>query len=230
MCIINKSCLERIKRYMDKEDKLNVALSKLYSTIWGQCSDQLQAALKYLNDFENKNDDKDIAWLLTELKRETAGIDAMGNTHVNYIKALRATLNLCQGNDESDEKYLKRMNASVEALKLAGSSHVLASPDLIEMSGLNPTKQEEGIESKKFLGVLLLLNADPSRYASLNKELVHSAQLGIDNYPKSSYSKYELLCRCSGHYDTHGGGRGGHGSHYSDRSSSGGRHGGSCYG
>jgi hypothetical protein len=53
--------LEHIKQYMDKEDKLNAALSQLYSTIWGQCSDQLQAALKYLNDFETKNDDKDIA-------------------------------------------------------------------------------------------------------------------------------------------------------------------------
>jgi hypothetical protein len=222
--------LERIKRYMDKEDKLKAALNKLYSTIWGQCSDQLQAALKYLNDFESKNDDKDIAWLLTELKRETAGIDAMGNKHVNYIKALRATLNLRQGNDESDEKYLKRMNASVEVLKLAGGGHVLASPDLIDMSGLTPTKQEESIESEKFLGALLLLNANPSRYASLNKELVHSAQLGIDNYPKSSSSTYELLCRRSGRYDTHGGGRGGHGSRYSDRSSSGGRHGGSRYG
>jgi hypothetical protein len=101
------------------------------------------------------------------------------------------------------------MNASIESLKLAGGCHVMASPDLIEMSGLSPTKQEEGIESEKFLGVLLLLNADPSYYASLNKELVHSTQLGIDNYPKTLSSTYELLCQHSGHYDNHGGGRGG---------------------
>ena len=53
--------IERIKQYMDKEDKIKVALSKLYSTIWEQYSDQLQAALKYLNDYENKYNDKDIA-------------------------------------------------------------------------------------------------------------------------------------------------------------------------
>ena len=53
--------IERSKQYMDKENKIKVVLSKLYSTIWEQYSDQLQAALKYLNDYENKYNDKDIA-------------------------------------------------------------------------------------------------------------------------------------------------------------------------
>ena len=67
------------------------------------------------------------------------------------------------------------MNASIEVLKLAGGSHVLASSDLIEMSRLTSTKQEENIEREKFLGILFLLNSDSSHYASLNKELVYSA-------------------------------------------------------
>ena len=122
------------------------------------------------------------------------------------------------------------MNASVVVLKLAGGSYVLASSDLIEMSRLTPTKQEESIEHEKFLGVLLLLNLDSSHYASLNKELVYSAQLGIDNYSKSSSSTYELLCYRSGLCNTYNGGsRGGHGSRYNDRSSARGYHSSSPY-
>mmetsp|Transcript_11464 Transcript_11464/g.16625 ORF Transcript_11464/g.16625 Transcript_11464/m.16625 type:complete len:104 (+) Transcript_11464:182-493(+) len=103
--------------------------------------------MKYIDGFDNYKNDKDIVWLSKELKRETAGIDSMGNRHVNYIKSLRMTLNMKQGSEESNESYLKRLNASVESLKLAGGAHVLTSPDLITTVGTNATKQEEQIES-----------------------------------------------------------------------------------
>ena len=67
--------MKKLDRYLSIEDELKECFSKLYSIIWGQCSNQLQAAIKYVQHFESKNNSKDINWLLNELKRETAGID-----------------------------------------------------------------------------------------------------------------------------------------------------------
>ena len=50
---------ERIKRYVVKEDELKSSLNKLYNIIWGQCSDQLQATVKFLNDYNTKEEGKD---------------------------------------------------------------------------------------------------------------------------------------------------------------------------
>ena len=100
---------ERIKRHIVKEDELKSSLNKLYNIIWSQCSDQLQATVKFLDDYNTKEEGKDIVWLLTQLQRETAGIDSLGNRHIALIKTLRTLINMRQGADESDDGCLKRM-------------------------------------------------------------------------------------------------------------------------
>ena len=86
--------MRKLDRYLSKEDELKDNLSKLYSIIWGQYSDQLQAEIKYVQNFESKNNAKDINWLSNELKRETSGIKPLGNKHVNYLRALELLLNM----------------------------------------------------------------------------------------------------------------------------------------
>ena len=108
---------------------------------------------------------------------------------------------MTQGQDESDDSYLKRSKASMDALCITGGGHVLTSPDLMKIGGSTPIDKEKQVESEKFLAVLLLLNADSGRYGNLNRELTYSAQLGNDDYPKTSSSTYELLHRRSGGYD-----------------------------
>ena len=222
-----KIYMEEYKRFRTKQDQVTVSMKKLYNVIWGQCSDQLQSAIKYLDDYELKECNKDISWLLGELKRETAGIDSLGNAHLNLIKALKTMVNMKQGPDESDDNYLKRMNASYDSLVLAGGGHIVESPTLMTVAGSSATAKEKAAEKEKFLAVLLLVNADPSRYSHLNKELVHSSQLGNDNYPKTSSATYELLRRRSGSYDVSGPGAR---HHRSDRHSTGGRGAGGRYG
>ena len=179
-----------------------------------------------MDEFDTNNDNKDIVWLLKELKRETAGIDSLGNPHLNLIRAMKSLVNMKQGQDESDDDCAKRMNANYEALKLAGCENVAKSPELLTKSGTTATKKEEEVEKENFLAVLLLVNSDPNWCSALNKELAHSSQLGNDNYPKTSSATFELMHRRSGSYNTGGrDGRGGRG----DRFSTGGRGGGGRY-
>ena len=102
------------------------------------------------------------------------------------------------------------MNANYEALKLSGGEHVAKSPELLTKTGTTATKKEEEAEKEKFLAVLLLVHSDPNRHGALNKELVHSSQLGNDDYPKTSSTTFELMRRRSGSHNTRGrGGRSG---------------------
>ena len=209
-----KIYLEKLKRYMVKTDEMLTNKRKLYDVIWGQCSEQLQAVIKYLDDYDNRENAKDITWLMDQLRRETVGIDSMGNKHVNLIKAMKLLLNMRQGQEENEDIYLKRMKANTESLKLAGGKHILTSPDLMTIAGTTATDQETNVEIDKFMGILLLLNSDTQRYSDLQVELAQDAQLGNDNYPQTTASTYELMCRRSGRYDHFG------------RSGRGGRHGG----
>ena len=56
--------MEKIKQYLNKEDKMKTGLNKPINVIWGQCSDQLQSSIKYLDDYEAREDTIDIVWLL----------------------------------------------------------------------------------------------------------------------------------------------------------------------
>ena len=38
-----------------------------------QCTDQLQSAINYRSNYEEKSKEKDVLWLLEKLQKETAG-------------------------------------------------------------------------------------------------------------------------------------------------------------
>jgi len=53
---IKKAILkERIKMYIARESQLDENVTKLYNVIWGQCTDQLQSAIKYQSQYEEKS-------------------------------------------------------------------------------------------------------------------------------------------------------------------------------
>ena len=81
--------IKKCERYEQKKDELITHTSSLYDVLWGQCSPQLQSTIKYNEQFETKDEERDIVWLMKELQRETAGIDNLGNKHVNLIKAMK---------------------------------------------------------------------------------------------------------------------------------------------
>ena len=103
----------------------------------------MQLSIKYLDDYEGKEDAKGTVWLSEEVLRETTGIDSRGNPHLNLIKVLNVFLNVKQGQDKSNDFYLKRSKVSMDALRIAGGSHVFTSPDLIKIGGSTLTNREK---------------------------------------------------------------------------------------
>ena len=74
-----------------------------------------------------------------------------------------------QGQDETDDSYLKQMKANTESLKLTGGEHIFMSPESMTTTGITTMAQEERMEIDKIIWVLLLLSSDKIRYGHRNK-------------------------------------------------------------
>ena len=55
---------EEIKQYVARKTNLRRNIEKVFGLIWGQTSSSLQAYIKGLSEYEEKNDVFDVAWLL----------------------------------------------------------------------------------------------------------------------------------------------------------------------
>ena len=86
-----------------------------------------------MDDYEGKEDAKGTVWLSEEVLRETTGIDSRGNPHLNLIKVLNVFLNVKQGQDKSNDSYLKQSKVSMDALRITGGDHVSTSPNLMKI-------------------------------------------------------------------------------------------------
>ena len=95
-------------------------MTKLYSLIWGQCTEALQAALKGIDDFQVKDDAFDAKWLLENIKSLSSGIkQAMVNICNLAHRAGRQFFNFIQKEDESCESFMTCFNDFVMNLELA---------------------------------------------------------------------------------------------------------------
>ena len=107
-------------------------IDSIYAKIWGHCTDPLQNMIKQLKQFTVKHKEKDVTWILNNLKTVSTGIDSLGNKHVNYFNALKYFVNMRQGPLEGNNGYIKRARLSIESLIFDGGHHVLCSTDTTE--------------------------------------------------------------------------------------------------
>ena len=97
---------QRIKMYVTKEMDMVNNIDYIYTKIWGQCADPLQNIIKHLDKFTVKHKEKEVIWLLKNLKTFYTGIDYLGNKRVNYLNAIKYSVNMRQGPLEGDNGYI----------------------------------------------------------------------------------------------------------------------------
>eukprot|EP00957_Ditylum_brightwellii_P149142 11357723-Ditylum_brightwellii.AAC.1 len=109
-----------------------------------------------------------------------------------------------QGQDESLDSYMQRFNGNIQTLELVGRTHIICSPELMEIAGSDPTDAEKKTEEEKFKAMLLLKRLDPVCYNDLVEELCRSVTVGRDEYPETTPTMYDLIMRRSGTFDSQG--------------------------
>ena len=126
---------------------LNIAktnLKKVYSLIYGNCTDWVQTMLKADNEYEDESKKFDYKWLFKKVKSIVSGLDTKVNLRVSLHAEMLSFINMRQGEYETNDIYLTRFKSVVETLKLAGGKHILVSNKMMGIGDLNlATKKEK---------------------------------------------------------------------------------------
>ena len=146
-------------------------IEKLYGLLWGQCSSALQATIKGTSEYEDKSDDFDTIWLLTETKIAISGIDLKANSRLTLHEAVSTLYKMKQDETEANDNYIERFKSNIMTIELTGGKDFFCSKGIMTKDNDNPTDDEIKIEEDKMQAILLLKNVDEKRYGGLSKSL-----------------------------------------------------------
>ena len=146
-------------------------IEKLYGLLWGQCSSALQATIKGTSEYEDKSDDFDTIWLLTETKIAISGIDLKANSRLTLHEAVSTLYKMKQDETEANDNYIERFKSNIMTIELTGGKDFFCSKGIMTKDNDNPTDDEIKIEEDKMQAILLLKNVDKKRYGGLSKSL-----------------------------------------------------------
>ncbi len=170
-------------------------MQKAYGLVWGQCSSQLQEYIKGRSSFEAESSKSNILWLLQELKKATTGVDSKVNAWMNMQDSIAMLYRMKHGPNKSNEHYMDRFKANVTAIELTKGSHIFYSPDLTGVERTAASQANIQAEEERNKAILLLRNADNTRYKGLVNELRKSALLERDKYPTTIANMYKVMVK-----------------------------------
>ena len=96
-------------------------IAKMYGIIWGQCTPNLQAELKSLDDYNAHAAPYDEVWLLREAMKLAAGVATRGNPYANMFDVMDQFMyKVNQGRHESEGAWYRCFQAECDTLEVAG--------------------------------------------------------------------------------------------------------------
>jgi len=163
---------EKIKLHVKRDMTLEEGVQKLYSVVWGQCTDAMQARLEGIKDHAAVATSMNGIALLKEIKSVAFQFQNQKYQPVSLHMAMRRFYLMSQGNVNNHD-YLEKFNNNVELIEEnggeLGTATVLVNSALAP-SGLNVMTASEGEfqEARKtarqsYLAVAFLLGSDRNR-------------------------------------------------------------------
>ena len=121
---------EKIKGYVARMEKYTENKHKLYSVIWGQCSDSMQSKLQNKDDFDRIDEDHDCLRLLKEIKGVMFNFESEQYPIISMHQATYKYVTARQGKFKTLTEYYKRFKTIVEVLEHYGAN-IWLHPSLI---------------------------------------------------------------------------------------------------
>ena len=114
---------KQIDLYVMRLQQLEDNIQKLYSVVWGQCTELLQAKLEALPDFKSRIKDKyDGIELLKSIQVIMYKFEDNKYLYENLYNAWRSYYALRQKPEDSLTQYLDKFNNTVEVLEQCGAT------------------------------------------------------------------------------------------------------------
>ena len=117
---------------------------------------------------------------LEKIKKTTAGVDTKTNPALKLHEQIIIFMTTGQGQSDSDDDYLKKINSRLENIILAGGGHILCSPQILGKDMVSFTPTEINTEKERFKAMCFILRAEEIRYGDLLEELRKGVYRGRD--------------------------------------------------
>jgi hypothetical protein len=189
--------------YVKRKSLYSENKGALYSVVWSQCSDAMQAKIKADASFQAAHDDGDSLQLLKIIKGIAFKFESQKNIYIALDSAKADFYTSRQGQDETNAIYLSRLKNSKEVIEHFGGN-IGEDPALVDHElkecGLDPKSAGDAhivlaaAKAKaKAHAISFLQRADKARYQLLSTDLENQYTRGTDHYPSTLTEAYNLL-------------------------------------
>mmetsp|Transcript_1239 Transcript_1239/g.1758 ORF Transcript_1239/g.1758 Transcript_1239/m.1758 type:complete len:570 (-) Transcript_1239:3022-4731(-) len=191
---------DELKTFAKRRLTLEENYTKIFAVTWGSCSPALQSDLISTKDYEEKKKNNDALWLLKTLRKITLGLSDKRSMVYNAFTAVRSLYTSRQQNNESLEEYHKKITATVNTVEFMKTSAFVHEYIVDTLKKENSYKQltNEKVEEKakeKYKAMVLLMNANVTKYKSLWIKLEQNLSLGRDEYPNTVVDCLDILAK-----------------------------------
>ena len=109
---------------------------------------------------------------MQKIKQCASGADCAQYEYLAVLKSIKSLLLSKQGDNESLESIMERLNASLQMLKLSGGSIAPTSlvTKVVDDKGLSDTEAKKEVEDK-MMAMVLLEAANAKKYSQVRKDL-----------------------------------------------------------
>ncbi len=102
--------------------RLDSALKKGYTTVWDQCSQEVQEKLESSEDWEQVQQEQLLHELITKIKQICVGFNDHKQKIFNLVQVLKTLFLYTQGEKEGVKKYLHNFKSLWDTMEAFGGS------------------------------------------------------------------------------------------------------------
>ena len=203
----------KITEFIKRRQKIESNLKKLFSLVWGQCTELMRTKLQQMPGFEDINSHQDAIGLIKAIKGLTFKFDVKQYAPMAMVNIDTRLYKFTQGQHTTDALYYEQFKSLVEVIEHyqgeIGHHPKLILQELSNNTGEDWTDPEQAVGDRsmdpttlatategarqKYLACLFLNGADKSRYESLVDGVNNNYVKGLDTFPKTLQDAFALL-------------------------------------
>jgi hypothetical protein len=199
---------QEVDMYFRKKNMYENNKCALYTVIWSQCSEAMQAKVKSHDGYDAMYETSDSLALINVIKGIAYKFESQKNMYLALDDAKHAFYTSYQGADETNASYMSKFKNTIEVIQHYGGNigddkalmkeelkTIIGSkdPDFLENAADEDVLSAETIARQKAHAIAFLKRADKARYGLLVMELENQFTRGTDQYPKNVTETYNLL-------------------------------------
>ena len=139
---------QEMRLYAGRKQQLRSNKSKLFGTIWSQCTSTIQSELVNLKNYNEKRKNYDCLWLLENLKLLSSGIDSKQNSSYTAFEVASSIYHIRQQQNEGLDSYHKRFESTIKTAKLMGINYDLHDNIVESEKKAHPTENDDEINKR----------------------------------------------------------------------------------